>query len=170
MSESPDHSGFRDFSLGFNGDENVLREAFPSALLWFTHNHQRQGLRKRPNQPRCITSRYGWSSRSYRKKDKARGGSRRVPRRRRRYRELRQPEEGPFAIILLRISTKRCVQSFAQASRPVSRFRVGQHEYAGSGALADQKSDLMKSFEDRLFSPNNNNKLRRELGEMRGSR
>lgn len=22
MSESPDHSGFRDFSLGFNGDEN----------------------------------------------------------------------------------------------------------------------------------------------------
>ena len=107
MSESPDHSGFRDFSLGFNDDENVLREAFLSALLWFTHNHQRQGLRKRPNQPRCITSRYGWSSRSYRKKDKARGRSRRVPRRRRRYRELRQPEEGPFAIILLRISEMR---------------------------------------------------------------
>lgn len=33
VSESPDHSGFRDFSLGFNGDENVLREAFLSALL-----------------------------------------------------------------------------------------------------------------------------------------
>lgn len=168
MSESPDHSGFRDFSLGFNDDENVLREAFLSALLWFTHNHQRQGLRKRPNQPRCITSGYGWSSRSYRKKDKARGRSRRVPRRRRRYRELRQPdEEGPFAIILLRISRDACK---ALLRRPVSRFRVGQHEYAGSGTLADQKSDLMKSFEDRLFRPNNNNKLRRELGEMRGSR
>jgi hypothetical protein len=33
VSESPDHSGFRDFSLGFHGDENVLREAFLSALL-----------------------------------------------------------------------------------------------------------------------------------------
>ncbi|KAI3682444.1 hypothetical protein L1987_82426 [Smallanthus sonchifolius] len=33
VSESPDHSGFRDFSLGLNGDENVLREAFLSALL-----------------------------------------------------------------------------------------------------------------------------------------
>lgn len=77
VSESPDHSGFRDFSLG---DENVLREAFLSALLWFTHNHQRQGLWKRPNQPRYTTSRYGWSSRSYRNKDKARGRSRRVPR------------------------------------------------------------------------------------------
>lgn len=81
MSENPDHSYFRDFSLGFNGDENVLREAFLSALLWFTHNHQRQGLRKRPNQPRYITNRYGWSSRSYRNKEKARGRSKRVPRR-----------------------------------------------------------------------------------------
>lgn len=33
VSESPDHSGFRDLSLGFNGDENFLREAFLSALL-----------------------------------------------------------------------------------------------------------------------------------------
>lgn len=37
------------------------RDSSP-ALLWFTHNHQRQGLRKRPNQPRYITNRYGWSS------------------------------------------------------------------------------------------------------------
>lgn len=36
VSESPDHSGFRDFSLDFNDDENILQEAFLSSLLWFT--------------------------------------------------------------------------------------------------------------------------------------
>ena len=60
------------------------------------------------------------------------------------------------------------MQSFSKASLlSLGLFRVGQHEYAGSGALADLKYDLIQSLEK--TDSNNNNKLRRELAEMRGS-
>ncbi|CAK9142671.1 unnamed protein product [Ilex paraguariensis] len=36
------------FSLGLNDNENVLRKAFLSALLWFTHSNQWQRLQKKP--------------------------------------------------------------------------------------------------------------------------